>query len=246
MTTPYRFLWLLTILPACLWLSGCREETPKDPITITYGLDDAKNYMCFNKGSYWVYEHDITKEMDSQWVQYLAIGQSIQKGREEWSKHITLVQETFYMDVRSNFIDGHGNLSRWTIRSSGQRVDAFPYPDRAYVFDKHKDEIGDKGIDGTVEVFGNPYYTSDKKVVYQIKLLTNYTLNNMTFDTVRVFRIGNDYVMQQCKYYCRGGKSDYYYAKGVGLIRIYNESFRWFDQTPMNHSWNLKRYKIVK
>ena len=68
----------------------------------------------------------------------------------------------------------------------------------------------------------------------------------MTFDTVRVFRIGNDYVMQQCRDYCGGGKSDYYYAKGVGLIKIYNESSRMVDGALMNHSWNLKRYRIVK
>ena len=230
----------------CLFHSCKPEPPPKDPITITYGLDDAKNYMCFNKGSYWVYEHDITKEIDSQWVQDLAIGQSIQKGREEWSKHITLVQETFYIDVRSNFIDGHGNISRWTIRSSGQLVDAFPYPTKAYVFEKHKEEIGDEGMNGTVDVFRWKYYTDPNYTVYQIKLLTNYTLNNMTFDTVRVFRIGNDCVMQQCRAYCGGGKSDYYYAKGVGLIKIYNESSRWFDGALMNHSWNLKRYRIVK
>jgi hypothetical protein len=233
----------------CVFHSCKREPPPKDPITITYGLDDAKNYMCFNKGSYWVYEHDITKEIDSQWVQDLAIGQSTQKGREEWSKHITLVQETFYIDVRSNFRDGHGNISRWIIRSSGQLVDAFPYPGRAYQFEKTLIQSGPKATSGENTVFYHPFNLCPKKdcFYYFDTILTNFKLGSLSFDTVRRFKIvQNDYVMQQCSVPCYGGKSDYYYAKGVGLIKIYNESFRWFDQTPMNHSWNLKRYRIVK
>ena len=229
---------------ALLGLGSCKPEKPKDPITITYKLGEVANYMVFKQGTYWVYENDVTGEIDSQWVTSCQVGQYTQKGTEAYSSHITLIQDFFEMNIATNFIDGYGDNPRWKVSSWGQKVNAFPTPDYAYITRKTK-KANNTG--GTAAVYGRPYYTSDKKEVYQINLLTNYELNGAVYDTVRVFRVGADRAFPQSKIPSgSSAKSDYYYAKNIGLIKIYNTSFRVSDGVPLNQTWSLIRKKIIQ
>ena len=235
---------LILFISAMGLASSCKPEPkPKDPITITYTLGEVKDYMVFKTGTYWVYQNDVTGEIDSQWVTGCSVGNYSQKGTEEYSRHITLIQEYFEMTIATNFIDGYGDNPRWKVSSWGQKVNAYPYPDYAYVARRSKIAIK---TGGTSAVFGKPYYTSDKKEVYQINLLTNYDLNGTNYDTVRVFRIGADRCGFQSKIPTANGTSDYYFAKNFGLVKIYNMSFRASDGVPLNQTWSLIRKKIVQ
>lgn len=237
------FIVALTIL-ALLGLGACKPEKPKDPITITYQLGEVADYMVFKQGTYWVYENDVTGEIDSQWVTSCQVGQYTQKGTEAYSSHITLIQDFFEMNIATNFIDGYGDNPRWKVSSWGQKVNAYPYPDYAYVAERTKTAIK---TGGTAKVYRRPYYTTSNYSVYQISLLTNYDLNGTNYDTVRVFRVGADWSFPQSKIpSLDGGKSDYFYAKNVGLIKIYNPSFRVSDGVPLNQTWSLIRKKIVQ
>lgn len=51
--------------------------------------------MFFKKGTYWVYENDRTGTIDSQWVTGSTFGKYTQTGNEDYSKHITLIQDFF-------------------------------------------------------------------------------------------------------------------------------------------------------
>ena len=241
---PHSLLLTAICLPLLLLLGACKPDKPKDPITITYKLGEVKDYMVFKPGTYWVYQNDITGEIDSQWVTSSQVGEYSQKGTEEYSRHITLKQEFFEMSIATNFIDGYGDNPRWKVSSWGQKVNAYPSPDYAYVARKTKTA---NKTGGTAEVYRKPYYTTSNFSVYQINLLTNYELNGATYDTVRVFRVGADWCFPQSKIpSLDGGNSDYYYAKNVGVIKIYNPSYRVSDGVPLNQTWSLIRKNIVQ
>jgi len=224
--------------------SSCKREKDKDPVTLHYTLGEVADYMVFKTGTYWIYQNDVTGDIDSQWVTGTGVGEYSQKGTEEYSKHITLKQEYFEMYIASNFVDGFGENPSWKVFALGQKVNAYPYPDYAYVARKTKEAVNSGG---TSAVYARPYYTSDKKEVYQINLLTNLELNGFTYDTVRVFRVPADRAFPQSKIpIFSGAKSDYYIAKNVGVIKIYNMSFRVADDVPINQTWSLIRKKIVQ
>jgi hypothetical protein len=243
---PHSILLTAICLPLLLVMGACKPDKPKDPITITYKLGEVKDYMYFKPGTWWVYEHDLTKERDSQYVTSSFIGPSTTKGTEEWSKHITLVQETMSMRIRSNFKDGWGAYNYFDIYTTGQNVNASPYPDLAFVFTRGKRP--DNGMSGSSsDVFGYPYYTSPKKTVYMDTMYTNYQLNNFTYDTVRVFAVTyGDAVMQMPKVPVHFAAAKCYYAKNVGIIRVTQKTSRVLDDTPYIHSWNLIKKNIIQ
>ena len=224
-------------------LGSCKPEKPKDPITITYKLGEVANYMVFKQGTYWVYENDVTGEIDSQWVTSCQVGQYTQKGTEAYSSHITLIQDFFEMNIATNFIDGYGDNPRWKVSSWGASVNGYPSITQGYLVSKTK-KANTTG--STCDVFIKPYYTGSNHSVYQISLLTNYDLNGTNYDTVRVFRVGADRCGFQSKIPTANGTSDYYFAKNFGLIKIYNMSFRASDGVPLNQTWSLIRKKIVQ
>lgn len=237
----------LTLFAAIIALSSnCKKEKKKDPVTIRYKLNEVVDYMVFKKGTYWIYQNDLTGDIDSQWVTGSFVAEYSQKGTEEWSRHITLIQEYFQVNITSNFTDGWGEKCKWEVYSNGQNVDAYPSPDRAYQVEKHK--IANI-TGGTSTVFYHPFNLCPKKncFYYYDTLLVNYELNSTVYDTVTVFRVGRDISFQESKIPSNGtGKSDYYYAKNVGLIKIYNQGHRASDQQPLNQSWNLIRKSIIQ
>jgi hypothetical protein len=231
---------------ALLGLGACKPEKPKDPITITYKLGEVADYMVFKQGTYWVYENDVTGEIDSQWVTSCQVGQYTQKGTEAYSSHITLIQDFFEMNIATNFIDGYGNNPRWKVSSWGNRVNAYPEPKRAYQVDKTKKAIN---TGGTSTVYYHSYNLCPNKDCWYFydTLLTKYELNGAVYDTVRVFRVGADWAFQESRIpSLSGGLSDYYYAKNVGLIKLYNKNYRLSDGVPLNQTWSLIRKKIIQ
>jgi len=59
---PY-FLHITLIISACFLLFGC---TPKSKI---YNISqEARDYLCYKQGSYWIYKNDSTNVLDSVYV----------------------------------------------------------------------------------------------------------------------------------------------------------------------------------
>jgi hypothetical protein len=240
---PHSIFLTAICLPLLLLIGACKPDKPKDPITITYKLGEVKDYMVFKPGTYWVYQNDITGEIDSQWVTSCQVGEYTQKGTEEYSSHITLKQEFFEMYIATNFIDGYGDNPRWKLYSWGASVNGYPAITPGYLVEKNKKAIS---TGSTSDIFVKPYYTASNHTVYQINLLTNYELNGSTYDTVRVFHVGADRCGFQSKIPTADGKSDYYFAKNYGLIKLYNMSFKASNGTPINQTWSLIRKNIVQ
>ena len=155
----------LTFVATVLLLFGnsCEERNPpkpKDPVTIVYTMGEVKDYMLSKKGTYWIYENDKTGTIDSQWVTGSTIGQYTQTGNEDYSQHITLIQDFFIVNMSTNFVDGRGYKCRYEMSSFGNLVDAFPTPGRAYQVKRSRivDFFG-----GTSVVFDQPYDGCSKK-----------------------------------------------------------------------------------
>ncbi|MBL7812716.1 MAG: hypothetical protein JNL57_10875 [Bacteroidetes bacterium] len=226
-------------------IQSCEKKKPKDPVTIIYKLGEVKDYMYFKKGTWWVYEHDKTHELDSQYVTSAYIGTSITQGREEWSSHITLQQEVMSMRIRSNFVDGWGSNNYFDIYTTGIQVDAYPYPNSVYSIKRTKfPNILMSSVTGIVYRWP---YTADKRFsAYQDSVLINYSLNGSTYDTVRVFDVtAGECVMQEPSLRTYEGSAKCYYAKNVGLIRVYQKTTT-ANNLPLIHNWNLVRKHIIQ
>jgi hypothetical protein len=228
--------------------SSCEDNyppKPKDPVTIVYTMGEVKDYMLFKKGTYWVYENDKTGTIDSQWVTGSSFGQITHKGNEDYSMHLTLIQDFFVVTISTNFVDGRGYKCRYEMSSDGNKVDAFPYPKRSYGVERSR--IADF-FGGTQEVYYHPYDACPKKDCYWYydTLLTNYQLKGYSYDTVRVFKLAGDNSFPQERPLSGEGPSVYYFAKNYGLIKLYHEGFLLKDGSAYNESWNLIRKKIVQ
>jgi hypothetical protein len=129
------------------------------------------------------------------------------------------------------------------LYSWGASVNGYPAITPGYLVEKNKKAIS---TGSTSDIFVKPYYTASNHTVYQINLLTNYELNGSTYDTVRVFHVGADRCGFQSKIPTADGKSDYYFAKNYGLIKLYNMSFKASNGTPINQTWSLIRKNIVQ
>jgi len=240
----------LTFVAIVLLLFGnsCEDNNPpkpKDPVTIVYTMGEVKDYMLFKKGTYWVYENDKTGTIDSQWVTGSSFGQITHKGNEDYSMHLTLIQDFFVVTISTNFVDGRGYKCRYEMSSDGNKVDAFPYPKRSYGVERSR--IADF-FGGTQEVYYHPYDACPKKDCYWYydTLLTNYQLKGYSYDTVRVFKLAGDNSFPQERPLSGEGPSVYYFAKNYGLIKLYHEGFLLKDGSAYNESWNLIRKKIVQ
>lgn len=239
-------LLLCILVLGLVGASSCKREKPKDPLTLHYTLGEVADYMVFQPGTYWIYQNDVTGDIDSQWVTGTGVGEYSQKGTEEYSKHITLKQEYFEIYIASNFVDGLGEKPRYKVYSWGNKVNAFPGPYRAYQVERDKTA---PTTGGSSVVYHHSYKSCPKRNCYYYydTLLVNYKLNNSVYDTVRVFRVNQDFAFPESKIPSQGsGKSDYYIAKHVGIIKIYNTGHRLADGAPLNQAWSLIRKKIVQ
>ena len=95
------------------------------------------------------------------------------------------------------------------------------------------------------------YFTADgsSRTTYK-KLLTNYTVNNFTFDTVRVFmaRASSSHPMTNHPFFNNlyfVTTIDYYFAKNVGLIQLNVTASSAGRTLKKNHKWVLKHYNLI-
>lgn len=236
-----------------LTASNCKKPKEAPIRNLHYTLDDAKDYMYFKKGTWWVYENNVTKEVDSVYVTDSQIGESTSKGFEEWSKNTTLTQEVMDVYMKSDRVDGWGNRHEYHIWTTGERVNAYPLPERAYLFEKNDQKNNVSGAGGLshgivfMHHFDTNWSTYSSGVVKLDSTLINFTFNGYTFDTVRVFYIETDpcfpHSNKKVGFY---GTSHLYYAKGIGLIKYLHSSFLISDNSNFIQSWDLTKFKIIQ
>ncbi|MBL7812123.1 MAG: hypothetical protein JNL57_07850 [Bacteroidetes bacterium] len=98
-------------------------------------------------------------------------------------------------------------------------------------------------------VFFKPFDTNQNggwgSPTYYKGLLTNYTVLGKTYDTVRVFQVqyGAGFAEPKIKT-TQTGQTTYYWAKGVGLIRLHVWTGKDGNNATFKFNWLLKEYKL--
>ncbi|MEY4861581.1 MAG: hypothetical protein RL059_1285 [Bacteroidota bacterium] len=236
-------LLIAMILLFSFFVTSC--EQPEEPEPQKYlgkfYIGEMKNYTFFKPGSMWVYECDSTGELDTQvmlkcytwWISTDYIDYEVMSFQRKSLNEGSLYSEF----IMSSSIPYNANNKK---RNDHLEVEK-SHPDRERA---------------TESVFFTPYDTTKESsagysITKYVKLITNYKINNFTFDTVRVFRarpstshpITNHPFYKNLKPYT---VIDYYFAKNVGIVQLqiigYNNQG---ENIPKNHNWNLNYYKII-
>jgi hypothetical protein len=239
-----KLLLIAMILLFSFFVTSCEPEEPEPKKYLgKFYIGEMRNYTFFKPGSMWVYECDSTGELDTQvmlkcytwWISTDYIDYEVmsfqRKSRNEGSLYSDFAA-TYNIPYSANF------------KKEGDWLNV----------EKSHNDINRNGKD---QVFFTPYDTTKEfsadgaSHTKYVKLITNYKMNNFTFDTVRVFRvkassshpITNHPFYKNLKPYT---VIDYYFAKNVGIVQLkiigYNNQG---ENIPKNHNWNLKYYKII-
>jgi hypothetical protein len=227
---------LTIVLPFLLIMHACKPDTPDQQKYLgTYPLGDIKDYLYFKPGSMWVYECDSTGELDTQvmvscdtpWViksfiKYQLLTCKIQSINEGSTYSSPLPFGDIYYKKEYSYF--------WSIT-------------------RYRSNPKDLGS-GRDCIFFKPYDTNslgglgDSPCKYK-GLLTNYTVLGKTYDTVRVFQVQTGGTFPYCKIKSWNvGRLTYYWAKNVGLVRLFVETAYDGTKKAFNFNWNLKTYDL--
>lgn len=228
--------WFL-IVGALLLLqaSSCRPEPEPQKYLGTYPLGDIKDYLYFKPGSMWVYECDSTGELDTQimvscdtpWIVKSFVKYQILKFDIK-----SLNEGSYY----SNYNPGMDIFYRenWTYFWSITRFRSNP----------------NNGGGGTDCIFFKPYDTNSlggfgSSSTYYKGLLTHYTVLGKEYDSVRVFQVqfGAGFAEPKIKT-TKTGQATYYWAKGVGIVRLHIWTAKDGNNGTFKFNWLLKSYNL--
>ena len=228
---PHSILLTAICLPLLLVIGACKpDKTDQQKYLGTYPLGDIKDYLYFKPGSMWVYECDSTGELDTQvmvscdtpWFRktYIAV-QKINYIIKSINRNETYMMKQPFNDIPYNEKYKYFLQIERTISVSGA-LDAIFY----------------KPFDSTIHGFGS-------SPTYYKGLLTNYTVLGKTYDTVRVFQVQTGGTFPYCKIKSWNvGRLTYYWAKNVGLVRLFVETAYDGTKKAFNFNWNLKTYDL--
>lgn len=223
------FYFSLILLATCC---KDKEPKPKEPITYTYTLGEAKNYIWAKIGSYWIYKNTATGELDTQTCTSFAFNNYESKGSNADSKHITVEYEKVYSTIYSSF-------NNWTYSLSTVSPSANATNPQLYRTIFRKEIISQ--FEGIIECFFHPFElgvhagTGSHTCTY-IGMDTTLTIQGKTYNNVVRFDIDMDEIMEKnCQYI---PITTYFWARNVGLIKK--------NIKNCNYSWELIEYNIIK
>lgn len=238
-----KLLLTAMVLLISFFVTGCEPDEPEPKKYLgKFYIGEIRNYTFFKPGSMWVYECDSTGELDTQVM----------------LKCYTWWISTDYIDYEVMSFQ-RKSLNEGSLYSDFASTYDIPYSSN---FKKEGDWLNvekshnSKNRDGKDQVFFTPYdttkvFTADGvSHTKYVKLITNYKLNNFTFDTVRVFlaRATPSHPITNHPFYKNlyfRTNIEYYFAKNVGIIQLKITGFNFNTNADKTHNWNLKYYKII-
>jgi hypothetical protein len=238
-----KLLLTAMVLLFSFFVTGCEPDEPEPKKYLgKFYIGEMKNYTFFKPGSMWVYECDSTGELDTQvmlkcytwWISTDYIDYEVMSFQRK-----SLNEGSLYSDFAATYnIPYSANFKK-----EGDFLDIEKsHPNRKF---------------SRETAFFTPYNTSTEATANggahtkYVKLITNYNINNFTFDTVRVFmtRVSSAHPYTNHTFFKTlypYTNVEYYFAKNVGIVQLkiagYNNQG---ENIPKNHNWNLKYYKII-
>lgn len=226
-------IFLGTALLALAGASSCKPEPAKQKYLGTYPLGDILDYLYFKPGSMWVYECDSTGELDTQ------VMVSIDTG---WEVHSYIQFQTLTSTIKSL---NEGSIYR-------HYVDGFRAynPNYEYFFPFMRDRTNPKHGGGGYDcVFFKPFDSTKQgggsSPTNYKGLIPKMTVLGKDYDSVRVFQVRTGGSFPFCKIKTwNSARLTFFWAKDVGLVRLYVETAYDGTKKALNFNWNLKEYHL--
>ncbi len=201
--------------------NGCPPEYTR------YKLGEALPYLWAKPGSYWIYKHSQTGQLDTFVVTDFLFDTITVKGTEDHSKHITFAYDLLERVVYSSFNKKyyHDVISKYFPNAT---------PKKGLFFSFHRE-----GPNGDVSMFHYPFSKSENsgtgaETTTFVEIDSLYILEGKIYTNVAKFDISLDiYNENDCFVY---SQASYYWAKDIGLIKR--------ELKHCNFSWELIDYKI--
>jgi len=217
-------------------LENCKKDCPEQQKYLgTYPLGDIKDYLYFKPGSLWVYECDSTLELDSQvmvsidtpWLKksYIQFQHILfqKKSLNEGSTYSTF-SPAGDIPYSSNYEYGYSIV----VKANNPSKNSYSTDCRFF-----------KPYDPSKLGGGGSAPTSYKG------LLTDYKVLGKTYDSVRVFQVQHSGGFPEPNIpTTKMGQVTYYYAKGVGIVRIHVWTSKDGGGKTFKFNWNLKSYNL--
>lgn len=245
---PIKIAFFILCAVASLSMDGCRKYPKEYTIDLgTYTLHEALPYIYFPKGTTWVYENSLTKELDTIVMTHCdTLLKTFRNKPDPYGKPPTL-QMTYTVFSSTAKSKTFGYQIEYGHISGGPWNE-----DKESLWQIFRSYSGK--VDGLIRMGHNTaiiYPWSHAAIPKDTNGLTSWLLNEhpvfnqngIDYKDVIVFRVRQDGTYHPCNLndYSSSGTSNYYYAKGVGVIRI-DISSSYSKGSYINHSWVLKSF----
>lgn len=233
----YTLIAFIVIIVMGIAFTSCKPDHPDPGPTNLgfFGLGEAKDYVYFKPGTWWMYKNTRTGLRDSIVVTYSMLD-TLEGIGSKWRN----LQEIF--NVRSHSYSTGYNYSIYQ-RQGNVEVTNKP---RLFVIPTL---VRSEPYEGEIEPFYYPFNFIEKvsSAGYGLQCTTikdTMTINGKIYKDVAVFFLRNDNIEPMPN---DGNPAKYYWARNFGLIQkdLFDNKFAG-DTSVLYHSWKLINSNIVQ
>ena len=211
-------------------LHSCKPEPPDPQPTDLgfFGLGEAKDYVYFKKGTWWVYQNTRTGQLDT-----IVVYNSILDTSERISKKWKYIDEVFAVDSRSI-----STAHYYHLYERYGPVDVINRPRNLIIPNFERREP----FEGDINPFYYPF--NDPIANYCITVKDTMNIMGKIYSKVAVFYIQSD---DSEPIPLKNKPAKYYWAKNYGLVQkdLFDSKFIG-DTSLVYHSWKLSYSNIIQ
>jgi hypothetical protein len=228
---------IVFLLIAITALHSCKPEPPDPPPTDLgfFGLGEAKDYVYFKKGTWWVYQNTRTKEYDT-----IEVTNNLLDTLEATSKKWHIREELFLITSKSL---STGYTYKLSERQGAVEVINQP---KGYTIPTM---VRDNPYEGELEPFYYPFNILPKKAdagynTFCLTIKDTMMIDNKKYEDVAVFYIksnGTEPLPLKHK------PEKYFWARNYGIVKreLFDSKF-FGDTSSLYHSWKLINSNIIQ
>jgi hypothetical protein len=223
---------LVLLLGACKETKTMEPEPAPDPIFKEYWLGEAKDYMYFKKGTWWVYKNMQNGKTDSVYVTLSTLDTFTIKGIYDHSRHRTYKIESCRIVTKSL---KHNKFYDWYNRQKNPDATSLSSNGTSWV--RNKSNPG-----GFVQpCFHTPFRLNLRSDMPLLNNDTTLILNSKEYKNVKIFKLLRDNTYLDLLDEDPTNSNFYtliYYAPNYGIIK--------YEEPKENKSIELLKSKILQ
>ena len=230
---PFSSISIITLLLTGLLFQCCKPDPEPQKYLGDYPLGEIKDYLYFQPGSQWVYECDSTLELDTQ----IMVSSRIQEFEKSYITYelINLARKsishgvdykTFYTTTDIPYDEDFPNERQYNLRiNSSQAVGR----DAVFFYPYNKNNISS----GSSPTYYRGYLDS-------LKVLGKW------YREIRIFEVesGSTFPRPKSIETWENGQMTIYWAKNIGIVRMFVWTKKRSLNTTFKFNWNLKEYNV--